>query len=97
MTRYYTTAHQAEADARAIDTPRYRSAIEPALLEHIHALVCNPATNSDMLLITADALRIAASATRFHRAQTATTAATQLALTLSDLAPTRANPIEDEA
>ena len=97
MTRFYTTPHQAAADALAIDIPRYRNTIYPALLGHIDTVVRNPGTNSDMLLITADALRAAADAMRFHPTTDTTPQYRQLAATLTDLAPTRATPIEDAA
>jgi hypothetical protein len=88
----YATPTQAAADAQAVaDGP---AALIPLLL-HLRAVVGSPHASSDHLLITADALR--------SEARWSTTAvpayAEQLATwanTLTDLAPSRANPIEAE-
>jgi hypothetical protein len=67
-----------------------------ALARHVRAIVGNPRANSDALLITADALRLAA----IDPADTPLAHRETLrawADTLTDLAPTRADPVEDAA
>jgi hypothetical protein len=66
------------------------------LARHLRAVIGNPGANSDALLITADALRLAAAdptdAPPAYRA-----ALRAWADTLADLAPTRANQVEADA
>ncbi len=93
IARHYTTPWQAAADAtRLADGP---NPLVPLLL-HLRAIVGDPRASSDHLLIAADALRSEAG----WSTSTVPAYAQQLtawANTLTDLAPTRADPIEDTA
>lgn len=89
----YATPWQAAADANNLRADRGCADILQPLLHHIRNVVADPRASSDHLLIVADALRsealasaicIPSYATQIHR----------WANTLTDLAPTRANPIE---
>lgn len=86
----YATPIQAAADAQRLqDGP-------PALLPlhfHLRAVVADPRASSDHLLILADALRTEATTTGLYIPSYAAQCMAW-ANTLTDLAPTRANPIE---
>ena len=87
----YATSAQARADALALDLEPLRGLVPWLLLSHVEAVVLDRRSDSDTLLITADALRDTAAPmtdTALGRALVA------LANTLSEIAPTRANPIE---
>lgn len=87
----FTTAAQAKADAARLLIAHLVGAAPIVLLATIEQVVLNPRSSSDTLLIHADALREAASpldGTPQGRALA------RLANTLTDIAPTRANPIE---
>jgi hypothetical protein len=93
MKRLYITACLARVQsARIVHGPWGMVAMG----RHIRAIVASPEASSDMLLIVADTLRLASAAPDdtppAHRA-----ALRAWADTLSDLAPTRATPIEDAA
>lgn len=89
-TKLYATPIQAAADAQRLpDGP-------PALLPlhfHLRAVVADPRASSDHLLILADALRTEATTTGLYIPSYAAQCMAW-ANTLTDLAPTRANPIE---
>jgi hypothetical protein len=91
--RAYTTPRLAQAQATNLASAPFGLG---ALARHIRAVVANPAASSDTLLITADALRLAAmDPTDKPMAHRETLRA--WADTLADLAPTRADPIQDAA
>lgn len=90
MTRY-TTPEQAAADALLLGPPHtFWRAVHSGLVR----LVSDPAAGSDALLIQADTLRQFGNDALF-RATNPAEAARMIAWanTLTDLAPTRANPI----
>lgn len=89
----YTTAEQAAADATRLGPPHpYWDEVHTDLVR----LVSDPASNSDALLILADGCRRYGSDPVFHAAKPEAAAKLiEWANTLADIAPTRANPIED--
>jgi hypothetical protein len=91
--RAYTTTRLAQAQAASLAPAPF--GLGP-LARHLRAIVASPGANSDALLLAADALRLAASdpdnTPPVHRATYRAWADT-----LADLAPTRADPIEDAA
>lgn len=93
MTRYATTA-QARADAESLGIPAHLGIVPLLLLSPIEGIVLDPRSNSDTLLIVADALRDAI--TPFASVEVAR-ALRQLADTLTHIAPTRANAIAEPA
>jgi hypothetical protein len=93
MTRMhrYTTHAQAEADAERISDAPFGAG---NLARHLRHMLADPRSGSDMLLLVADALRASAGDPQFHPpAQRASMM--RWADTLTSLAQTRANPIED--
>jgi hypothetical protein len=97
MTRppLYTTPALAEEQARALDAPQHTGVIEISLLLHIEAVVRNPRSSSDTLLIVADALREAARTWSAVHKRAA--AFRQMADTLAQFAPTRADAMGEPA
>ena len=93
MTRPHITPDKAAAQAAALGRlmEPMRDVLASAVLDHFAALVRDPRACSDLLLITADALREAADLDPWP-ARGATLA--RLATALSDLAPTRATPLD---
>lgn len=93
MTRPHIDPYQAAA--QAAETARLMIPMTDHLpapvLRHFHALVRDPRSSSDLLLITADALREAADADPWPE-RGATLA--RLADYLATLAPTRATPLD---
>ncbi len=89
MTRYATEA-QARADAERLALPSHLGTVPLLLLSSIEGIVLDPRNNSDTLLIVADALR--ESVTPYSGLQIAR-ALRQLADHLTEIAPTRAEPM----
>ena len=87
----YATPAQAKADTERLLDARRIGAAPWALLATIEQVVLNPHSNSDVLLIHADALREPAAALE---GSPCGVAMKRLADALTELAPTRANPIE---
>lgn len=85
----YATPAQARADTERLQLHRVGAA-PWALLATIEGVVLNPRSNSDTLLIHADALRATADALGPNPASLGIT---RLADILADIAPTRANPV----
>lgn len=91
----YTTPEQARADAARLGEA---GVIGEATHSAVVDLVANPCANSDALLIMADRLRRACDDALFREDNAARADLLLVwANTLTDLAPTRANPIEDAA
>jgi len=88
----YATRAQADADAARLLVASHVGTVPILLLCHVEAVARDRRSNSDTLLITADALREAAAAIA---GLPMGRALTHLADTLADLAPTRANPIQE--
>lgn len=87
----YTTPWQAAIDMRRLAAPT-ASALQ-TLWEHLRSVIAEPAASSDHLLLVADALRTQARAAE-QIAPSYAEHLTSWANTLTDLAPSRANPIE---
>lgn len=87
----YATPAQAKADTERLLMAGLVGAAPWALLCLIEGAVLNPRSSSDTLLILADALREPAAALE---GTPQGLALRRLANTLTDIAPTRANPIK---
>lgn len=86
----YATQPQADADAASLRITDHVGTVPVVLLRHIATVARNPRSNSDTLLITADALREAAAPLGTHAFARALR---DLANTLAGMAPARIDPI----
>ena len=89
----YAAPCQAAADAERLHEGPPPPPPLLTLREHLRMVVGDPRANSDVLLIQADALRTTAQWAAIV-APSYAEALTRWANTLTDLAPSRANPIE---
>jgi len=93
MTRqHYATAAQAHLDAASLEIDQLELTPSMLLTRHVASVVCDPRSNSDTLLIVADALREAAS---IYAGTPPGRNMAILATRLAALAPLRANPITE--